>query len=42
MIIMLKTPILKIDLSSFFFNAFICTKCLILQNGLQVDETLIH
>jgi hypothetical protein len=36
MIIMLKTPILKVDLS-----ASICTKCLMLQNGLQVNEILI-
>jgi hypothetical protein len=42
MIIMLKTPILKINLSRFFENAFTYTKCPILQNGLQVDETFIH
>jgi hypothetical protein len=42
MIIMLKTPVLKVDLSTFFKNAFICTKCPLLQNGLQVDKTLIH
>jgi len=42
MIIMLKTSILKVDLNRFFFNAFICTKYPVLQNGLQVDKTLIH
>jgi len=41
MIIMLKTPILKVDLNMFFFNASICMKCSILQNGLQVDVILI-
>jgi hypothetical protein len=41
MIIMLKNPILKIDLSRFFLNASTCMKCHILQNGLQVDEILI-
>jgi hypothetical protein len=40
MIIMLQNPILKVDLS-FFLNAFICTRCPILQNGLKVDEVLI-
>jgi hypothetical protein len=30
--IMLKNPILKVDLSRFFKNAFTCTRCLILQN----------
>ncbi len=37
---MLKIPILKVDLI-YFFNASICTKFLILQNGLQIDEILI-
>jgi len=41
MIIMLKTPILKIDLSIIFLNASTCMKCHILQNGLQIDEMLI-
>ncbi len=35
---MLKIPILKVDLSRIFFNALTCTKRLILQNGLHVDE----
>jgi hypothetical protein len=35
---MLKIPILKVELSRIFFNAFTCTRCLILQNGLHVDE----
>jgi hypothetical protein len=42
MIIMLKTPILKVDLNMFFFlNAYICMRCSILQNGLQIDVILI-
>jgi hypothetical protein len=35
---MLKIPILKIDLSRIVFYALTCTRCLILQNGLHVDE----
>jgi hypothetical protein len=38
---MLKKPILKVELSRIFFNASTCTRCLILQNGLHVDEILI-
>ncbi len=38
---MLKNPFLKVDLSRIFFNASICTRCLILQNGLYTDEILI-
>jgi hypothetical protein len=37
----LKNPILKLELSRFFLNVYICTKCSILQNGLHVDEMLI-
>jgi hypothetical protein len=40
-IIMLKTPVLKLDLNRFIKIASTCTKCLILQNGLQVNEILI-
>jgi hypothetical protein len=35
---MLKIPILKVDLSRIFLNALTCIRCLILQNGLHVDE----
>jgi hypothetical protein len=38
---MLKNPILKVELSRFFLNVFICTRFLILRNGLHVDEILI-
>jgi hypothetical protein len=38
---MLKNPILKVELSRFFQKNSTCTKCLILQNGLHVDEILI-
>jgi hypothetical protein len=38
MIIMLKTPILKVDLNRFIKSASTCTKCLILQDGLQANE----
>jgi len=41
MIIMLKNPILKINLSRFVLNVITFTKCPILQNGMQVDEILI-
>jgi hypothetical protein len=41
MVIMLKTPILKVDLNLFIFNTSICMRCSILQNGLQVDVILI-
>jgi hypothetical protein len=37
----LKNLILKLKLSRFFLNVYICTKCLILQNGPHVDEILI-
>ncbi len=36
---MLKNPIFKVGLS--FKNTSICTRCLILQNGLPVDEILV-
>jgi len=39
---MLKKPILKVDLSKEKINASFCTRCLILQNGLHVDEILIY
>jgi hypothetical protein len=38
---MLKKPILKIKLNTIFENVSTCTKSPILQNGLDVDETLI-
>jgi len=38
---MLKKPILKVELSRFFFKKSTCIKCSILQNGLHVDEILI-
>jgi hypothetical protein len=38
---MLKDFILKVELSRIFKNAFTCTRCQILQNGLHVDEILI-
>jgi hypothetical protein len=38
---MLKKTILKVDLSFLKINASFCTRCLILQNGLHVDEMLI-
>jgi len=38
---MLKNPILKVELSKIFKIMYTCTKCLILQNGLYVDEILI-
>jgi hypothetical protein len=41
MIIMLKNPIFKVDLNTFFKNAFTSMICPILQNELQVDEILI-
>jgi hypothetical protein len=37
----LKNPILKIKLNRFLKNVSTYTKCLILQNGLHVDEILI-
>jgi hypothetical protein len=37
---MLKNPILKEKLSGIFLKS-IFTKCLILQNGLHVDEILV-
>jgi hypothetical protein len=40
--LMLKKPILKVDLSKEKINASFCTRCLILQNGLHVDEILIY
>jgi hypothetical protein len=42
MITMLKTPILKVNLNTFFKNASTNTICPILQNELQVDEILIY
>jgi hypothetical protein len=38
----LENPILKVDLSKIFSNASTCTRCLILQNGLHMDEILIE
>jgi hypothetical protein len=38
---MLKNSILKVELSRIFLKNSTCTKCLILQNGLHVDEILI-
>ncbi len=38
---MLWKPILKVELSRIFLNASTCTRCLILQNGPDVDEILI-
>jgi hypothetical protein len=38
---MLKKSILKIELSRILKIISTCTKCLILQNGLHVDEILI-
>jgi hypothetical protein len=38
---MLKNPILKVDLNRIFFNASIGTRCLIVENGLNVDEIFI-
>jgi hypothetical protein len=40
MIIKLKDEYFHVDLSRFYKIAFTCKKCLILQNGLQVDEIL--
>jgi hypothetical protein len=37
----LKNPIFKIKLSKIVLNVSTCTKCLILQNGLHVNEILI-
>jgi hypothetical protein len=34
----LKNPFLKIKLRKKNLNVFTCTKCLILQNGLHVNE----
>lgn len=42
MIIMLKNPILKVDLNTFLKNAPTSMICFILQNELQVDEILIR
>jgi hypothetical protein len=38
---MLKNPILKVELNKILENVYTCTKCLILQNELHVDEILI-
>jgi hypothetical protein len=38
---MLKNPILKVKLDRILKKNYTCTKCLILQNGLNVDEILI-
>jgi hypothetical protein len=38
---MLKNTILKIEWSRIFKNVSTCTKCLILQNGLHVNEIFI-
>jgi hypothetical protein len=38
---MLKISILKVELGRIFKIIYMCTKCLILQNGLHVDEILI-
>jgi len=38
---MLKSPILKIELSIILKNISTCAKCPSLQNGLHVDEILI-
>jgi len=38
---MLKNTILKIEWNRIFKNVSTCTKCLILQNGLHVNEILI-
>jgi hypothetical protein len=38
---MLKNFILKITLNRIFLNISTCTKCLILQNGLHVNDLLI-
>jgi hypothetical protein len=37
----LKNPFLKVELSRILKDVFICIKCLILQNGLLVDEIYI-
>jgi hypothetical protein len=37
----LRNPILKVELRRILKNISTCTKCLILQNGLHVDEILI-
>jgi hypothetical protein len=37
----LENPILKVELSRILKNISTCTKCLILQNGLHVNEILI-
>jgi hypothetical protein len=39
-IIILKNEHLHVDLSRFYKIASTCKKCLILQNGLQIDEIL--
>ncbi len=39
-IINLKYEYFHVDLSRFYKIAFTCRKCLILQNGLQVNEIL--
>jgi len=39
-IINLKDEHFHVDLSRFYKIAFTCNKCIILQNGLQVDEIL--
>jgi hypothetical protein len=41
MLKLLKTPILKMELSRIFKNISTCTKCPILQNELHVNEILI-
>ncbi len=38
---MLKKSILKIELSRIILKNSTCTKCLILPNGLHIDEILI-
>jgi len=42
MVIMLKNPILKVDLNTFLKNAPTSMICPILQNELQIDEILIR
>jgi hypothetical protein len=39
-IVILKNKHLHVDLNIFYKIASTCMKCLILQNGLQVDEIL--
>jgi hypothetical protein len=38
---LLKIPILKVDLNRIFLNVVIGTRCLIIENGLNIDEVLI-